>query len=814
MKGRLKMDKLCKENVDEKSKNKDGRGVIGRIVKRLDEAKSAATDRRALLYDLLMFTVGFLLSRCHLIFGAYPLGLAFVSTLPVSIWPSLLGAAIGSLSLGIDGIIFAIVTVIAVFLRVAISSGNEDCHGQSGLFRENLLLRMSVGVICGFIAAVYEVLLSGLNQTSLFFGLSMVIITPVLTFVLSGLFSSGISLGVIFSGNKDSLSLRELEDGEKYGMIFFHLSALMLIFFIGLSFKGVNIMGISLSYVFSVFITLICAKRFGAIRGMAVGFASSLGLSGTLSVSFALVGLASGAVFGLGSGYAVILGGAALCAWSSYASGLNGLLSTLPEYIVAAAAVTPILGKIGRPIDEGGETVNSDSAEDMVGTMALAYQSRCGRGLDSLEAGLREMSVILEGFGYLPEKLTAEDYRGIVMGIAECHCVGCGGSGLCSSEGIRPCIKNADNIASLLVRGKKIAAEDVNTDTEFCQMASAIAESINREAAIAEQELFRLKDRLGGAEEYELIAKLAEETSFRDEMERTVDDSLTLPLTEAINNCGIKNGTIRAFGKRRRRFFLAAEDPTGEALTSRRLTEEIERTAGVKLSPPQCFRKGKMAVAEYGVRRAYKVKYAVAGRPGHEKEISGDTASVFETSDDMLYTIISDGMGSGRMARETSELVARFMKSAAEIGAVKETALHILNRAIRARREECSATVDLFELDLLTGNGAFTKSGAAPSFVKRESSIFRIRSRTAPIGLMSSIDAERIKVEIKPGDHVIMLSDGIAEDGDDAPWLLLLLGEPPKKDLNEYAEKILEEAIKNSKSNDDMTVCVLRIEEI
>lgn len=809
------MDKLCNETVDgQRVKNKE-RGVRAKLIKSIDAVRSGATDRQALLYDLAMFIVGFLLSRCHLIFGAYPLGLAFVSMLPSCVWPSLFGAAIGSLSLGIDGLIFAITTVIAVFLRVAISSGEENCQGRGGLFREKLLLRMSVGVICGFIAAVYEVLISGLNQTSLLFGLSMVITPPLLTLVFSGLFSADMSPRLVFEGDKDSLSIKGLGDGEKFSVVFFHLSALMLIFFIGLSFRGVNIFGISVCYVFSAFITLICAKRFGALRGMAVGFASSLGLSGSLSVSFALAGLASGAVFGLGSGYAVILGGAALCAWSSYIAGLNGLLSSVPEYVIAAAAVMPFLSKINRPTEEDSQnTIIAESAEDMVGTMALAYQSRCGRGLDSLEAGLREMSVILQDFGNLPERLSSEDYRGIVIGIAECHCVGCAGSGLCSSEGIRPCIKNADHIASLLTRGKKITAEDVNTDTEFCQMASAIAESINRESAMAEQELFRLRDRFGGGSEYELIAKMAEDSRLQDELERMVDDSLTIPLTEAIEKHGVKNGTIRAFGKRRRRFFLAGEDPTGETLTSPGLIEEIEGVAGVRLSAPQCFRKGKMTVAEYEVRRSYKAKYAVAGRAGNDNEASGDTVSVFEASNDMLYSIISDGMGSGKTARETSELVARFMKSASEIGCVKETALHILNRAIRTRREECSATVDLFELDMLTGNGAFTKSGAAPSFVKRDSSIFRIRSRTAPIGLMSSIDAERIKVEIKPGDHIIMLSDGIADDSDDAPWLLLLLGEPPKKDLDEYAKTILSEAVKNSKSKDDMTVCVLRIEDI
>ena len=170
-------------------------------------------------------------------------------------------------------------------------------------------------------------------------------------------------------------------------------------------------------------------------------------------------------------------------------------------------------------------------------------------------------------------------------------------------------------------------------------------------------------------------------------------------------------------------------------------------------------------------------------------------------------------MGSGEVAKDTSTFVCEFMKSALSAGADKQTLMHILNHTIKAQREECSATVDLFEIDMLTGEAIFMKSGAAPSYVKRDSSIFRIRSQTAPIGLMKTIDCEKTKVEIKPGDHIIMLSDGVAESSEDAPWLLLLLGGQADKNLQSYADWILSEAIKNNGPRDDMSVAVIRIDE-
>ena len=804
------MDKLGEIKANERSGNDEG--WISRIKDSfLNSMKLKANDKRTLTCELILFSIGFLLSRCHLLFGVRPLGLAFVCATPIGVWPTLTGSVIGALSLGKDGIIFATITAIAAFLRAAVSSSDKI-----GLFKEGLLLKMSVSVLSGFTSAAFEVLMSGFTEASMLFGLSMVILPPILTFIFSGLFTEEISLDSLPKSDVDIFSLRDREKNEKYSIILFQLSTLMLLFFIGLSFRGVNILGISISYIFSACITLLSAKRFGALRGLAVGFASSLGISGVLSVSFALAGLVSGALFSLGAGYAIIGGGAALCAFSAYSAGLGGLLGTIPEYLIASMSILPLLKKVvgvseSKNVQDSQES--PDSSEEMVGTMALAYQNRFSGCMDSLDDALISMSRVIKSYAKAPGTLTEEEYRGIVIGVAEQHCIGCNGSALCAREGIRPCIKNAGNIALVLSEGRRITAENVNTETEFCRLAGIIADGINREAAKAERENYLSRDSVGSAEEYEMISGLINGAKLSDDAEKLVDKDLTPALNAAVDDFELKNCTIRAFGQRYKHFILACEDENGSKITSQKLKACIEKAANVKLGTPEYFRKGKMALMECGVQRAFSVSVATAGMAGSKSEISGDTVDFFETNKDYFYALISDGMGSGDVAKETSSFVSDFLRAALKIGTAKEALIHMLNHTVKGRGEECSATVDLFEMDLINGEATFLKSGAAPSFVKRESSIFRIRSQTAPIGLLSSIDTERIKVEIKPGDHIIMLSDGVADEADDAPWLLLLLGNPPKKNLQEYATLILNEAIKNNSASDDMSVAVIRIDE-
>ena len=806
LKGR-KMDKLTDKNIDEEIKRNEKSSFLSKInnfSQTLNRIKN--TEKSVLLYDLILFTVGFLLSRCHIIFGAYPLGLAFATLTGVGVWPTLLGVAIGYLSMGIRGIIFAAVAVISVILRASVSRDDK-------LFGEGLLIRMCIGVLCGFIAAVYEFLLYGLNEMTLLFSLSMIFLTPVGIFALSGLFSSKISASELLHSSSNLLSLENKDEKEAYNIIFFQISALVLIFSISLSFVQVVIMGVSLSYVFGAFITLAAAKRFGALRGMAVGFVSTLSTSGLHSVGFALAGLGAGLLFGIGGAQAIVIGGAALCSWSAYTSGLGGLLSTLPEYIIASIIGIPLFKKLTDAPKATQIPLSSENAEDMIGTMALAYQNRYSGSVDSLGNALSSMSAAIKDYFKQPPPPTADDYRDIVISVSEEHCSLCHGSGLCARENIRPCIKNADNIAELLSRGVKITPQDVNTSTEFCQMAELIAYRINKESARLTKERYSIEEHCQAAEEYELAAKLISNAICRDDAERSVDNNLTPSLTEAMEKSGFGGGVIRAFGERKKHFFLAGEDPQGNKITSPQIRKSIEQATGVALATPEYFRKGKMVLMECGIKRQLSVSFAIAERGANDIEISGDSTAVFSTENDFFYSLISDGMGSGEVAKDTSTFVCDFMKSALSAGADKQTLMYMLNHTVKAQREECSATVDLFEIDTLTGEATFMKSGAAPSYVKRESSIFRIRSQTAPIGLMKTVDCEKTKVEIKPGDYIIMLSDGIAETTEDAPWLLLLLGQTAESNLQSYADWILDEAVKNNGPRDDMSVVVIRVDE-
>ncbi len=800
------------DNINEKSKTKKKktRSPLGEIFTASVEKRRA--DPRSIIYDAAVFIIALVLARRHLIFGAHPLAIAMLAVLPTHIWSALAGAVIGSLTLGGAGFVYAIISVIVVFLRI-ITSGTEQRENDA-LFRESLVLRMAASLIGGFTASVYELLLTGVSWTTLLFGASMTLIPPIAVFATSGLFNEKLTPRVLLFDKRNIFDLSKRAEKERYNVIFFQLSAALSFFFVGYALEPYSFLGVSASYIFAGFATLIISKRFGALRAAAVGFFSVLGVSAMNSVAFALVGLATGILFALGIPYALVGGGISLAAWSIYSGGYRALLATFPEYIISALTAAAVLKKISAEKSVKEEEVTERCAKDMVGTMALSYRSSFSGTLPILEESLVGISGAVRRFSEEGAKLTLEDYKALVSDAVLSYCKTCPGYRSCRTSCTAPYAELGEKIAAKLLAKEAVNAREFDTLPAYCHMSNRIFEVINEEAARREAERFKAYGDSTTAGDLEMMAKMIGDSLSRDERERGMNTALTERLEPIAREFGPDEAVIRVYGDRKYHIIAAGEDTDGTKITSPEFKKKIEETLGVNLAVPEFFRSGKTVLLEANAAPKFTVECASAALGGREDEISGDTVRIFESADDRFYALLSDGMGTGKVAKDTSSFVGAYLSEILNSSQPTDTVLHLLSHIIRNRGAECSATVDLFGFDLIDGEATFLKSGAAPSYIKRKDSIFRIRSETAPIGLMKKVDAERIKAAVEDGDYIIMLSDGVSQSTDDAAWLLELLSKPPKGSVGEYADFLLASAVKHSRFKDDMTVVVAKIKKI
>ena len=693
------------------------------------------------------------------------------------------------------GIIYAMIGVIIVLLRAIISSGagqkKDAVYSSVRLFSESILLRASVSIIGGFIAAVYKILLSGFAVANVLYGIGMILLPPIITVGLWGLFSGPVTPAMLF-GKGGRVFSTEGGEGARLEMAFFQVSALFFILLISLSLSQYSVFGISAAYVFSGAITLFTAKRFGAIRAGAVGFISSLGVSGANAAAFMLAGLASGALFPIGPLFAIAVGAMALGALSAYIGGVVAFASTLPEYILGASLIYPFISKmpLERTPKEADKTERS--ATDMVGTMALLYRNRVAALNQRTVGALRDIGRDLDDFFAHP--VSKSEFTEMVITVLKRYV---------------PFYKkdeNTDKIATKLCKNEQIKTEDIAfinlTDSE----AKRVCSEINRMRSM------RVGTTSPLGEELRLISSAVSDAESALVMETRLNEALSDSLTEVLYSAGFPDGVIRVFGERKPHVILSGRDEDGSLVTSEALKHSLEGELGTRLGEAEYFRRDNMVLMECTAKRSYAVRCGKACMAGKATEISGDIAHVFDTPEDKFYSLILDGMGSGASAYRAARFSASMLEHALTLGASRESSVYLLNSYLMRGREECSVALDLFELDLINREALFLKSGAAPSYIKRGSSIFRIRSQTAPIGLKATVDSEKIRVSLEVGDYVIMLSDGVTSVPEDAPWLLELLSARTPDSPEEFAEAILSGACAGGARHDDMTVTVIRIE--
>lgn len=200
------------------------------------------------------------------------------------------------------------------------------------------------------------------------------------------------------------------------------------------------------------------------------------------------------------------------------------------------------------------------------------------------------------------------------------------------------------------------------------------------------------------------------------------------------------------------------------------------------------------------------------------EKYSGDTFSFGKNKDGKYINIISDGMGYGPEAGKESKATVDIIENFIEAGFSKEAAINMINSimAMKFEEDEKFSTLDLNLLDTYSGEISFVKVGAVASFIKRGKKVKAIVSNMPPFGVVDKVDIEEVKENVKGGDLIITLSDGILDINKESlgkyNWLEEYLVSA-SKDPKQLAEDILDKAkeLSGGKVKDDMTVVVSKV---
>ena len=211
----------------------------------------------------------------------------------------------------------------------------------------------------------------------------------------------------------------------------------------------------------------------------------------------------------------------------------------------------------------------------------------------------------------------------------------------------------------------------------------------------------------------------------------------------------------------------------------------------------------------------YDAAFGVAFAIKNGEKVSGDTHSVIKINEHSFLMALSDGMGSGEYAKKVSSTAISLIEAFYRAEMPEGTVLKTINKLLSFNRDERFTCIDIAAVNLNTGAADFVKIGSPAGIIIREGEIKILESQSLPLGILDSLRPTVCSEQLKNGDIIVFMSDGITSAFPSATDMYEFLREFKPLNPQNLADKILAGALAatGSKVNDDMTVVCTRIFE-
>ncbi len=746
---------------------------------------------------------GYLCGACSLPFGALPFGFAILAAADKNAVFIYIGSLICTifsppdralLLVGIytSLILLRVLTRLTLDSPLARGSRYRPQAVLSVLFGERLPLRMLSATLASFAFSLCILIGGGFLYYDLFALLLSVALTPIATYLFYAFF-------------------------EKQGALR-DAGFIALIAISAYSARSLIFYGVSLCTVGGIIIAMLLAKQRSLLISLLASLAIGLMYSPILLPIFLLASLSMSVFKKISASLACTVAFFGGISWSFYILGIHalggvfgGILSGCVLYsVVDKLLFVRVAHERKSETDKAAPHCRIISEGELDGVKLEALNRRMsaiGDAFESISALFDEMK---------SGTLSPQEAEEICRTALESSCRGCSQYFYCESRGILASAPK--QLSKTLLRGELLRIDTIPKGlSETCTRVGDIIDEINcnTDGYIRSSNSYSI--------DYRALSRLLEKSSAANgkKGEFKIDTLLSEKLCKALSDIASSPLGVCVYGERRRTVHIGCS--SREFLTEEK--EQLLQTVSDVLPFPLQLDSVEIKKSADGavltVKEAPKLSLEVAKRQSRaecESRFCGDSLAVFQTENARFCSLISDGMGSGREAATVSEICTRFTERVLNEGEMSDELINALNGFLRNRGTdaecECSATFDLMEIDLTNGKTRFFKSGAAPSYVYRDGSLFKLRSHSMPIGILKEAVAKETEFELSAGDVVLMMSDGVIGEREECPWLYdLLRRNVENAGIERTADLVMKYALGNG-SKDDISLAIIRVHNV
>lgn len=715
---------------------------------------------------------------------------------------------------------------------------DSDSDERPLLFCENIFLRMLTGTVCAFAMGFAQLLRGGFQVYDLIGTLLLIILTPIAVFLFAPAFSrEGERLLFVLKSpphDKDGTAIRFTAFATiSSGLLLFTTVFAARGYSFGL---GVPLLTIRPAPILALLTVLIFSSRLGFLAGIisavAAGLAAEPMLTPILILASAVFTLLSPTGYHLSTVLSILASGV----FVYFYSGIEQLILLIPSLILTVPLFLAS-EKIADKLPAAQPTL--EEMNDF--TAAVTYEIRAAANkarMESLAAALTSLSYLFYNLSDKLKKPRASDVEEMCRQALKEKCAVCPRKKECRlyEELV------SELTRCLTARGSVKDSSISGYIQESCPVSGELSQEVSQEYAKMLKSVHTGEKTQIYAEDFSAISMLLQNAMREDEEHLRPNREAADRIYDYLCELGIRVGGVAVCGKRVCRVAVRGgrfERFSGKAEDIHR---ELEKICETRLSPPTFEKDGDAMMMRLhsipSIDTVYSGSTVSASEPDRgvlyrplSNETSsaqsyrppdecGDHIAIFKTEGEdggYFYALISDGMGSGESASFTSGICTVFLEKMLSAGGSTEAALNMLNGIIRTKNDslgdECSATVDLLELDLISGHAVFAKNGAAPTYVVRGGTVYKLCAHTVPVGILKDTAPRLLKFRMRPGDVIVMVSDGVTLGNDECPWLIDLLSDNLPASMDSLRLDILRRAIASG-SDDDLSAIAVKVEEV
>lgn len=369
-----------------------------------------------------------------------------------------------------------------------------------------------------------------------------------------------------------------------------------------------------------------------------------------------------------------------------------------------------------------------------------------------------------------------------------------------------------------LARGK-ISLVDVPDDLSVaCRKLPAVMYNANKLIADYKAEIDKEREksltRKLMAKESQAVGELLKGLAIDVGKTSQINSELEREITNNLLKNGIKSDEIIAFGEGKD-LNVHILGNFNDKVKKSNVLKIVTKTLGKRMQIQDVTDVGKNKCAlSFAECPKLTATTGVANAPKNGSDLSGDTFTTLNVTPRRKLVAISDGMGSGESANSVSSNALTLFENFYKAGLSSDKVVRSVNKILTVSLKDNFTAMDVSFIDTAEGKLTVMKYGATYSLIFSPSGVKIIEGGSLPIGIVSELEPSSCTTDVKDGDMIIMMSDGVTDNFSGVAELIGFVNDNYTENPQTLSEKLLDRALIKDGGipHDDMTVVCTKIQ--